>query len=708
VDQLRAALLRLDLRLRLAVDGMRAEVAQRLQDPFHGLYISEGDVDAMLASTPTAEVALRLLSEPAGQVLPRLERLSRLFLLSGFEQEALMVCLAPELDLRYERLYAYLQDDATRRRPTVELVLRLLGPTLEARVAARRALGPGGTLFKAGILALSDEAAAQWPLLGRPLRVDDRIVEYLLGSDRLDERLVPFTELYPPAGDGDAPGLPDGLIEGLVRLARASRDSGTAGPVIYLQGPTGTAKVATARALCGIAGLPLLVVDLGAMLESDRTTSLLETAIREAMLQGAALAIDGFGRLLAREQELRALRNSLRRLLARCHGITFLLGEARWEPASWLPGANPLRVELQSAGPAARSRLWRKKLESLLPAEEATELAARYRLDGDAIDAVAAAARSRALGRGDGRAVPEDYRAAAKAIAAPPMDDLARRVEPRYGWDDIVLPPDSLAQLHELCERAQHHEMVLEKWGFGRKHARRAGLTGLFVGQPGTGKTMAAEIIAGELGLDLYRIDLSSVVSKYIGETEKNLERIFRAADQGDALLLFDEADALFGKRSEVRDAHDRYANVEVAYLLQRLEAYEGIALLTSNLRGNIDEAFMRRLDYVLEFPMPEEAERLAIWRRALPQEAPLAPDVDLAFLARKFKLAGGHIRNIALTAAFLAAAEGGVIAMKHLVRATRREHQKLGKLIGEGDFERFRDLLRDGCRPAAVAVGEH
>jgi SpoVK/Ycf46/Vps4 family AAA+-type ATPase len=205
---------------------------------------------------------------------------------------------------------------------------------------------------------------------------------------------------------------------------------------------------------------------------------------------------------------------------------------------------------------------------------------------------------------------------------------------------------------------------------------------------------MAAEIVAGELGLDLYRIDLSAVVSKYIGETEKNLEKIFQAADQGDAVLLFDEADAIFAKRSEVRDAHDRYANVEVAYLLQRVEAYEGLIILTTNLRGNIDEAFLRRLDAVVEFPVPEEAERLAIWRRALPPQAPLAADADLAFLARKFKLAGGHIRNIALTAGFLAAADGGAIGMQHLARATRREYQKLGKLVAESDFGQYYALL--------------
>jgi SpoVK/Ycf46/Vps4 family AAA+-type ATPase len=204
-----------------------------------------------------------------------------------------------------------------------------------------------------------------------------------------------------------------------------------------------------------------------------------------------------------------------------------------------------------------------------------------------------------------------DVHAAARTIATPPLEGLARHIEPRYGWEDIVLPADGFAQLKEMCARAQHQMTVLEQWGYGRKHARRRGTTGLFAGPPGTGKTMAAEIVAGSLGLDLYRIDLSAVVSKYIGETEKNLERIFRAADQGDAVLLFDEADAIFGKRSEVRDARDRYANVEVAYLLQRLEVYEGLAVLTTNLRGNIDEAFVRRLDCVLEFLLFEEVECL-------------------------------------------------------------------------------------------------
>jgi SpoVK/Ycf46/Vps4 family AAA+-type ATPase len=386
----------------------------------------------------------------------------------------------------------------------------------------------------------------------------------------------------------------------------------------------------------------------------------------------------------------------LHRVLAEHPAPTLLLGEQRWEPALWLPGSSAVRLELPVVSIGDRVRLWSSQLDGQLSPEQVTELASRYRLvNDDAILAVAVDATSRAALRGAAVVSADDFRAAARAIATPPLEGVARHIEPRYSWDDIVLPSDGMVQLYELCARLRHQGTVLERWGYGRKHARRRGITALFAGQPGTGKTMAAEIIAGDLGLDLYRIDLSAVVSKYIGETEKNLEKIFTAADQGEAVLLFDEADAIFGKRSEVRDARDRYANVEVAYLLQRLEAYDGLAVLTTNLRGNIDEAFIRRLDFVLEFPLPEEQERLQIWRLALPPEAPLNADVDLPFLARKFKLAGGHLRNIALTAAFLAAEDSRDITMRHLVRATRREYQKLGKLVAEADFEQYYPLLK-------------
>jgi SpoVK/Ycf46/Vps4 family AAA+-type ATPase len=266
------------------------------------------------------------------------------------------------------------------------------------------------------------------------------------------------------------------------------------------------------------------------------------------------------------------------------------------------------------------------------------------------------------------------------------LSALARKMEPRYAWDELVLPEDNLAQLRELSAQARHRQVVYGEWGFDRKVSLGKGLNALFSGPSGTGKTMAAEVVAGELQLDLHRIDLSQIVSKYIGETEKNLHQIFLEAQAGHAILFFDEADALFGKRSEVKDAHDRYANIEVGYLLQKMEEFEGVAILATNLRQHIDEAFLRRMQFIVEFPFPDQQYRERIWQAVFPREAPLAADVDFGILAREIKLTGGNIKNIAVSAAFYAAANGRVIGMQHLWQAARREHQKLGRTWKEAN----------------------
>jgi SpoVK/Ycf46/Vps4 family AAA+-type ATPase len=263
------------------------------------------------------------------------------------------------------------------------------------------------------------------------------------------------------------------------------------------------------------------------------------------------------------------------------------------------------------------------------------------------------------------------------------LSDMAVKIDPRYDWNRIILPPDPLSQLREIADRMQHAIRVYDEWGFEGGIANAQGMKVLFAGQSGTGKTMAAEVIANELGLDLFKIDLSAVVSKYIGETEKNLATIFDEAAQSNAILFFDEADALFGKRTEVQDSHDRYANIEVGYLLQRLESYDGIGILATNLRQNIDEAFTRRMDFLVDFPFPEEEYRYRIWQVCFPDDAPLDPAVDFQFLADRYRLSGGNIRNAALAAAFLAAADRSAkINMRHIQGAIRREYQKMGKLL--------------------------
>jgi len=273
---------------------------------------------------------------------------------------------------------------------------------------------------------------------------------------------------------------------------------------------------------------------------------------------------------------------------------------------------------------------------------------------------------------------------------------FAKKITPRRGWNDLVLPRDTLAQLREFCQQARYRVQVYDEWGFGQRLSLGKGVIALFAGPTGTGKTLSAEILAHELGLDLYKVDLSYVVSKYIGETEKNLSRVFQDAQESNAILFFDEADALFGKRSEVKDAHDRYANIEINYLLQRVEEYEGVIILASNMSKNIDTAFMRRLHFCVEFPFPDEDHRLRIWRGIFPPQAPLAGDIDFDFLARKFKIAGGSIKNVSLAAAFHAADDGGgIIRVEHIVLALKREYQKLGKVCEKLEFEQYYDLVR-------------
>jgi SpoVK/Ycf46/Vps4 family AAA+-type ATPase len=310
-------------------------------------------------------------------------------------------------------------------------------------------------------------------------------------------------------------------------------------------------------------------------------------------------------------------------------------------------------------------------------------LAGRFRLTVDQIACAVAAAcgqarwRNALAGASGGAPGSAELFAAARAQSGHDLLGLARPIQPNHSWGDIVLPADRLAQLHEICARASLRHVVYDRWGFDRKLSTGRGLSVLFAGPSGTGKTMAAEIVAGELGLDLYKIDLSQIVSKYIGETEKNLDRIFQAAESADAILFFDEADALFGKRSEVKDAHDRHANIEVGYLLQKMDEYEGIAVLATNLRQNMDEAFIRRLHIIVEFPFPDEVERRRIWGTIFPPEVPIAPGIDFDWLAREIRLSGGKIRNIALAAAFRAAASDGVIGVPELIEAARREYEK-------------------------------
>lgn len=373
-----------------------------------------------------------------------------------------------------------------------------------------------------------------------------------------------------------------------------------------------------------------------------------------------------------------------------------MVGRVPWD-ASWST-VPPLLVHAPRVEPSARGALWgeayRRTGSGAVPVGiDPDHLLAPFLLTPEQARGAALSAAQAA--RLDGGALTADHvRRGARAQNAAGLDRLARRIEPTVTWDDLVLPPDAHAQLRELTARARHRDRVLGEWAMRPGGGRGRGVSALFAGDSGTGKTMSAEVIAADLGLDLYTVDLATVIDKYVGETEKNLERIFTEAAGVNGVLLFDEADAIFGKRSDVKDAHDRYANVESAYLLQRMESFDGLAILATNLRANLDDAFTRRLDLVIDFPVPDPAQRLLLWNRCLGTVLPRAADLDLAFCAENFELAGGNIRSIAVTAAYLAADTGGAVTMATLIHAVQREYQKLGRLTLASEFGPYLGLL--------------
>jgi adenylate kinase family enzyme len=369
---------------------------------------------------------------------------------------------------------------------------------------------------------------------------------------------------------------------------------------------------------------------------------------------------------------------------------TILLGRSRTDALA-CSDLTVMLVDVPLPTYGERRAAW----EQLTGARETRDVAAKFRLSIEQIREAAEVSRITARARGGDVPLAADLDAGARHASSSRLGELATRLAPAYAWDDLVLPDRQHTLLRSISAYLRHRDRVLSDWGYERTVSRTQGLKVLFAGESGTGKTMAAQVLGAELGLEMFRVDLATVVSKYIGETEKNLERIFSAADGSNAILFFDEADALFGKRSETSDAHDRYANIEVAYLLQRMEGYPGAVILATNFRRNIDPAFIRRLDFVIDFPFPEAEDRKRIWRLLLPDEAPLADDVDVDFLAAQFKLSGGAIRNCSLSAAFQAADADDVIGMRHLVRAVALEYGKQGRLTLEADFERFHGLLR-------------
>jgi ATP-dependent 26S proteasome regulatory subunit len=602
------------------------------------------------------EEIARTMSQP-----PALEAVCAAFSLSPFEREMLLLCSGIELDARFAPLCAAAQGNATRTYPTFSLALAALPDSHWS------ALAPDAALRRWHLIEV---AGAGESLTISPLRIDERMLHYLAGVPGTDERLRGLVEPVNPTGDL-APSH-TAVAEKIADLwSGAPRAGGW--PIVQLCGRAGADKLSIVAAAASKLGMRLHKIHARDVPPAAREREILGRLWeREAVLTGSALVID-VGDLDGNE--------NAHSPAAFAENIGSIVLISAREPVR-ISSRFTIRIDVAQPAAGEQRALWQAALGSAAEQlnGELENVLAHFDLDTRGIHAVCAelAGHEQAL---DGGTIWDICRAQSR----PQIGTLAQRIEPVATWIDIVLPEAQLRTLREIALHVHRRGQVYNAWGFAAKSSRGLGISALFAGPSGTGKTMAAEVLANHLRLDLYRIDLSQVVSKYIGETEKNLRRVFEAAEGSGAILLFDEADALFGKRSEVKDSHDRYANIEVSYLLQQMEAYRGLAILTTNMKNALDPAFLRRIRFVAQFPFPDAPDRAEIWRRIFPAETP-TDHLEIEKLAR-LNVAGGNIRNIALNAAFLAAGAGEPVRMNHLLRAVRSEYEKIEKPLTESEI---------------------
>jgi hypothetical protein len=631
------------------------------------LLLSAGEgpaVDQRIAEAAQALEAAAEIDPP-----PALVILSQRLGLSPFEQQVLMLCVGMELDTGIAALCARCQKDLSRPYPTFALAFTLFDG------ASWDALSPERPLRYWRLLEITQPAGQ--PLTTSALRADERIISYCKGLNYLDDRLLPL--LFPidvPAPASDLPPSYRSLVDTIIRRWKVGEPSSTL-PIVQLVGADAASQQLVAGEVAASIGLHLYRLPAALLpAQPADVETLARLWQREGLFLPLALYVDTLTQ--AGDSASPGTASPVTQLLDRLEGATFL---AAREPWSGLRKAT-FSVDVDKPTTAEQAAAWSSAL-GLAASDSPARLAAQFSLGFNTIKQIAHDALADSAG--NPTSLHDRLWDACLASTRPQLDVLARRIPTVATWNDIVLPDAERTLLQHIADQVAQRSTVYESWGFAQKMSRGLGMSVLFSGESGTGKTLAAEVLAHELRLNLYRIDLSGVVSKYIGETEKNLRRLFDAAENGGAILFFDEADALFGRRSEVKDSHDRYANIEINYLLQRMEAYSGLAILATNMKSALDTAFLRRLRFIVRFPFPGVPERKAMWQRAFPPDVPRAA-LDYDRLAR-LNITGGHIHNIALNAAFLAASAGTPVTMPMILDAARSEFRKIERPINEADF---------------------
>jgi len=724
-DHIQRELNLLELRLQREIVSAKAERGSvGRYDEFAGLFISDEEIDRYFSGTSSApsespdsfpldkriaeaEQALALEMHEAveaGSFL-RLKHLSDAFSLEPLEYQTLIACMAPDLDMRFERYFAYLQNDVSKKRPCVQLLGKLFMGVGGACSVLRYLVAEVDSLVGLRLLKLISDSGVG--LAARELKVFEGIIHFILGVDAPDPDLGGLGKLRTGSALPGRASYYSNHHTCLRRLIGLARRDGQL-PYSYVHGPEGCGKEDVVMALAHCLSADVLECSGEELLSySGDWHEWLRILERDLRLRTGFLWVRHGDTLLAADDGHRSRLYALGSFLRGHPAVNVIItGEQRQHSLGELLGVTFLEFAIQAPSLSERMELWREATEEegvALHLQLAEELAAKFKFGPGKI----CAALQRLRFDDPGEFEPADSETlqtgleerihhACRLESNPALETYAQKITPRHGWNDLVLPHDVLEHLREIRNCVRYRQKVHGEWGFENKFSLGKGLQVLFSGPSGTGKTMSTEVLASDLKLDIYKIDLSSVVSKYIGETEKHLERIFREAESANCILLFDEADALFGKRSEVKDSHDRYANIEINYLLQRMDEYEGTVILTTNMANNLDPAFNRRIQYTVEFQAPDEKHRGLLWSKVFPAATPLDEDLDLDFLAKRFKLSGANIKNIAFNSAFLAAANGGVVGMTHVVAALRREYRKLGKLASPSEFGPYYHLVCD------------
>lgn len=711
IEHIFAELQRIDALVQTTVT--KANLIYNSNDQFHGLYISANDIDRYrtlplgvpnwIANEDSENLQerkkeidrLAIESKNLGIEL-RLVHLQEVFDLTDLDIDILLVSLLSEVDTRYEKIYAYLHDDMSKKQLSVGLLLSLLSQGLASGIRFRDRLNPLSPLVLNMLVEINREpASSAVSFLASSVSIDKRIADYLFGFDEIDSRLSGIVKKY---GNEIKYTCIEylGHYESKLKNIISDNKNQEHSSLILLKSRDYRDRETVIKNICASLGIGLIKVDCGRLVNELQFNQLVRHILREVQLSDVILYWENFSVLLHNDYKDRLV--VIQEALADKNFVSIVSADQDWQPDD--EGIFFISVELPLPGSREKEEIWRSALEEekiVINPEESESIIQRFNFSNDQIFGAAKTANSISRWKHDawGQVDKNTLLEACRIKSGKRIVSFSRKLVPTRNLQDIVLPDDQYSQLSELINAVKNKSLVLEEWGFENKLSIGKSINVMFSGASGTGKTLAAEIIAHELGMDIFKIDLSSVVSKYIGETEKHLSIIFEDARSSNVILFFDEADALFGKRSEVKDAHDRYANIETGYLLQKIEEHDGIVILTSNLRNNIDAAFIRRMHAIVEFPFPDEKHRTRIWQQLFPDQLPLDDSIDYSFLAKQFKLTGGHIKNIGLCAAYLSAAEGQDLGMHHLIIAAKREFQKLNKPCTEADFGCYFELIK-------------